>query len=209
MLPVKFGVKLPRKDKAMRMTHASFSTAADFTHLCLTCGNKATTAITHHAWAMLQMHECELKNSQPAILSPRCSPIIFSVNVIKEKAGSLPRDWLEPCSSFVRPSNSVLRWGRQRKSVCVCCQARNRQLTFNGISGSRCIWENLIKRMNSCCFLSAKHNAESTNAKAWHESCRFLLISFFCPGPPPPLFTFSFNKSLEDRCAPLIGHLHL
>lgn len=120
MFPAKFGVELPRDDKATRTTRASFSTAADFTHLCLTRGNKATTAIAHHARAMLQMHECELKNSQPAILSPRCSPIIFSVNVIKEKAGSLPRDWLEPCSSFVRPSNSVLRWGRQRKSVCVC-----------------------------------------------------------------------------------------
>lgn len=30
-----------------------------------------------------------------------------------------------------------------------------------------------------------------------------------CPGPPPPLFPFSFNKSLEDSWVPLIGHLHL
>lgn len=172
-------------------------------------------------------------------LCPLIVLIIFSVNVITEKAGSFPCDWLEPWSTFVRPSNSVLRWDREKKKHCVCCQARNRQMTFNGISGSRCIWETLIKKINSfhlscvsvqqpagptvCCIHSltpcGKHkpaqtccNMHATQQKLALDFCSLKTTIWnlaLCPGPPPPLFTVCSNKSLEDRCAALIGHLHL
>lgn len=107
----------------------------------------------------------------------------------------------------------------------MCCRAENRQLTFYGISGSRCIWEDVIKRTNTCCFYSVEFRT-TQEAQANTETLQYVQHNraeqqisshegrnrknlALCPGPPPPLFTFSFNKSLEDSCVPLIGHLHL
>lgn len=113
--------------------------------------NKATrpTVTSHHALATLQMHERERKNSPPAALSSHClSPLpLYPLWMsLKKKAGSFPPDWLKALILFCPTFQQCLR------CVCVC---GNRQLTFNGISGSRCVWENLIKRINSCYFLSS------------------------------------------------------
>lgn len=173
-------------------------------------------------------------------LCPLIVLIIFSVNVITEKAGSFPfrltRALIHLCTTF---QQCLKVRQRKKKKHCVCCQARNRQMTFNGISGSRCIWETLIKKINSfhlscvsvqqpagptvCCIHSltpcGKHkpaqtccNMHATQQKLALDFCSLKTTIWnlaLCPGPPPPLFTVCSNKSLEDRCAALIGHLHL
>lgn len=79
------------------------------------------------------------------------------------------------CMTF----NSVLRWDSGGKKPGVCCQARNRQLTFNGISGSRYIWENRIKSMNSCSRLVSLLSASWTHSLLYTE-CNTSMPQYAC-----------------------------
>lgn len=190
---------------------------------------------------MPQMHECELKNSPPAILSSHCSPLYSLWMSLKEKAGSFPCDWLKPWSSFVRPSDSVLRWDEKKKHVCVCVVKPGTDSWHLMAFLAAGVFERILSKgwilvtsfhrsclsvkqpagpavccthtltqcrepIQKCCDIHASQQNRaldscSLKATIWNVA--------LCPGPPPPLFTACFNKSLEDRCAALIGHLHL